>query len=225
MTAPAEPLLDPTEVMVGTANGPGLWIAPEGTEPPAVGEAFAAPWLSLGYTSDDGVTVGGDKTTESLTPWQSTAPIRTIITEVTRTVAFVLWQLNQTTLGLYFDSPVPAPDADGVTEFDVASSGGGLIYAVAVDARDGENCLRLIWRRANLDSTGDMQLTKGAAVPLDVTLSALDNNGSQLTVQQFPASLLTDTLTVTAEKTSAQSVADVQDDTEAVAAEPVSSGV
>jgi hypothetical protein len=203
MTAPATPDLDPTEVIVGTANGVGLWIAPEGTPAPAPGDPFEDPWKPLGYASDDGVTIGGDKTTESLTPWQSTAPIRTIITEVTRTVAFVLWQLNQTTLGLYFDTPVPAPDPDGVTAFDVSSSGGGLIYAVAVDARDGENCLRLIWGRANLDSTGDMQLTKGAAVPLDVTLSALDNNGSQVTVQLFPASMLTDTLSVTATKTSA----------------------
>ena len=204
MTAPAVKDLDPTEVIIGTANGPGLWIAPEGTPPPEPGAPFASPWVSLGYTSDDGVTIGGDKTTEAITPWQSTAPIRTIITEVTRTVAFVLWQLNQTTLGLYFDTPVPAADSSGVTEFDVSSAGGGLIYAVAVDAKDGDNCLRLIWSRANLDSTGDMQLTKGAAVPLDVTLSALDNAGSQVTVQMFPASYTPSPLTVEATQTAVQ---------------------
>lgn len=195
-------LLDPTEVVVGTANGPGLWVAPEGTALPAVGEAFAAPWMSLGYASDDGVTVGGDKTTEAITPWQSTAPIRTIITEVTRTVAFTLWQLNEVTLGIYFDTTVPAPDVDGVLDFKVASSGGGLIHSVAVDTRDGDNCVRFGWTRAQLDSTGDMGITKGAAIPLDITMSALDDGGNQVAVQMFPSSMLTDTLNVEATKTS-----------------------
>lgn len=201
MTAPLRPDLDPTEVLIGTANGPGLWIAPEGTPPPDPGVAFADPWLSLGYASDDGVTVGGDKTTEAITPWQSTAPIRTIITEVTRTVAFVLWQLNELTLGVYFDTEVLPAGVDDILAFDVPSAGGGRVHAVAVEAKDGDNILRMIWRRANLDSTGDMALTKGAAVPLDITLSALDEGGSQMTVQMFPFSLLEPPLPLTVSAT------------------------
>lgn len=168
--------LDPEETMVGSSNGVGLWIAPVGTEPPDELGAFASPWKPLGYASDDGVTIGGDTTSESFTPWQSTAAIRTIITEVTRTIAFTLWQLNQETLGLYFDTAIGTA-TDGVYSFDLETGGGALVHAIAVDARDGDNQLRLVFPRAQLDSAGDMVLQKGAMVPLEVTLSALDAGG------------------------------------------------
>lgn len=189
-------LLDPGEVTVGTANGPGLWIAPEGTrEPEGFGE-FAEPWRSLGYASDDGVTIGGDTTTEAITPWQSSMPIRTLITERTKTLNFTLWQLNQETLGLYFDTDVPAP-IDGITSFDVRSDSPPRTYAVSVDVRDGLNRFRATYRRATLDSTGDMAITKGAVVPLEITLSALDDGGVMVHIDQAgPAAA--EELTVTA---------------------------
>jgi hypothetical protein len=91
-----------------------------------------------------------------------------------------MWQLNQTTLGVYFDKAIA-----GTTDtfnFDVLSNQSQLYHAVAVDARDGERHLRIIYPRANLESTGDMALTRGAMVPLEVTLSALDYNGVLATV-------------------------------------------
>jgi hypothetical protein len=177
MTMPADPVLDPLEVMVGTANGPGIWIAPERTPAPAdLTAPFEAPWVNLGYAADDGVTLGGATTSESFTPWQSKTPIRTIVTERTQTVQFIMWQLNETTLGLYFDADVP-PAAAGIIEFEVRSDAPSHTYAVCVDLLDGESQFRHYFPRANLETAGDMALTKGALVPLDVTLSALDDNG------------------------------------------------
>jgi hypothetical protein len=172
--------LDPDEVTIGTASGPGLWLAPAGTAPPATTGgnlgAFTTPWAALGYASDDGVTNGGDTTTEQITPWQSRTPIRTLVTERTRTVQFVLWQLNELTLGLYFDTVVPPP-VSGVISFDVRSDQPQRIHAVAVDVLDGASQFRIVYPRATLDSTGDMAITKASVVPLDVTLSALDDAG------------------------------------------------
>jgi hypothetical protein len=48
---------------------------------------------------------------------------------------------------------------------------------VGIDARDAERVLRIIFYRASLTDAGDMQITRGAAVPLDCTLSALDDAG------------------------------------------------
>lgn len=168
--------LDPDETMVGTSNGVGLWIAPEGTMAPADLAAFTTPWQPLGYASDDGVTLGGDSSSESFIPWQGTSPIRTIITEVTRTVGFTLWQLNERTLGLYFDADVPSA-TDGVYGFDILSGGGALVHAIGVDALDGGNQFRIVFPRAQLDAAGDMVIQKGAMIPLEVTLSALDAGG------------------------------------------------
>lgn len=175
--------LDPTETMIGAANGAGLWVAPAGTAAPDLGEAFAAPWRSLGYASDDGVTEGGDTTTETFTPWQSRSPIRTVTTEKTATIAFTMWQLNQDTLSVYFDADVPPADEDGVYDFEVRTDAGGRIFAVAVDASDGLNAYRVVYPRATLETQGDLVLQKGAMVPLEVTLSALDDGGTMKRLQ------------------------------------------
>jgi len=175
---PAPPVtLDPTEVQIGTSNGPGIYIAPEGTAPPAEGADWASPWVSLGYLSEDGPTISPSVDSEDITPWQSRTPIRSVVTGRSVTIQFVMWQLNERTLALYFDSDVP--DAvGGSVDFDIRSDAPQHIYAIGIDSRDGDRVVRVSFRRASLTDAGDMQLQKGAAVPLDVTLSALDDAGS-----------------------------------------------
>jgi hypothetical protein len=48
---------------------------------------------------------------------------------------------------------------------------------VGIDSADADRVLRIVFGRASLSDAGDMQLERGAAVPLDVTLSALDDGG------------------------------------------------
>ena len=74
--------------------------------------------------------------------------------------AVVMWQLNEDTLGLYFNESVGAADTDGVYEFDVRSDSPSLTYAIGIDVKDGENHWRRIFPRASLNSTGDQQLQK-----------------------------------------------------------------
>lgn len=188
MTTPAPPLLDPSEVQVGTANGPGIWLAPAGTPPPAdTATAYPAPWKVLGYVSDDGPTVGSSTDTEDITPWQSVVPIRSVITGRQVTLQFVLWQLNERTLALYFDMPEAAPSTDGSIDMELRSDEPQRLHAVSIDSRDAERVLRVTFGRASLTSAGDMQITRGAAVPLDCTLSALDDAGQLGRVQLGPA--------------------------------------
>jgi hypothetical protein len=179
MTTPAPPALDPTEVQVGTANGPGIWLAPAGTRgPDNTWDDWEDPWKILGYLSDDGPTVGQSVDQNPITPWQSVVPIRNIITGREVTLQFVLWQLNGDTIALYFDAdPVP-PDADGLLDMELRSDTPQHLYAVGIDARDAERVLRLSFTRASLTDAGDMQITRGEAVPLDCTLSALDDAGN-----------------------------------------------
>jgi hypothetical protein len=175
---PAPPTMTPEEVQVGTANGPGIYLAPPGTPPPAdVGDPWPVPWRILGYLSDDGPTVGQATDSEDITPWQSVVPIRSVITGRTVTLQFVLWQLNALTLALYFDNDEATPDADGNIDMDLRTDSPQHLYAVGIDSADAERILRITFGRASLTSAGDMQLTRGAAVPLDCTLSALDDGG------------------------------------------------
>jgi hypothetical protein len=178
MTTPAPAVLDPDEVQVGTANGPGLWIAPQGTEAPdSTSDDFEDPWLSGGYLSDDGPTVGQSTDSTDLVPWQSRVPLRSVITSRSITMQFIMWQLNAITLGLYFDTDPPTPGADGSIDMEIRSDSPQHLYALAIDARDGDRVFRFSFTRASLSDAGDMAINAGAAVPLDVTLAALDDAG------------------------------------------------
>jgi hypothetical protein len=187
MTTPA-PALDPTEVQVGTANGPGIWIAEAGTDPPDdTTDDFEDPWHLLGYLSEDGPTIGVSTDTEDLTPWQSRVPIRSVITGRQLTLQFVMWQLNPRTLALYFDADPPTAGTDGSFDMELRSDAPSHLYAVAIDTRDGDRVFRVTFGRASLSDAGDMDISSGAAVPLDVTLSALDDAGVLGLVQVGPA--------------------------------------
>jgi hypothetical protein len=187
---PPAAALDPTEVQVGTANGPGIWIAEAGTDPPEhTYDDFAdeSGWHLLGYLSEDGPTVGVSTDSEDLTPWQSRVPIRSVITGRQITLQFVMWQLNERTLALYFDADPPTPAADGSIDMELRSDAPSHLYAVAIDTRDGDRVFRVTFGRASLSDAGDMDISSGAAVPLDVTLSALDQGGVLGLVQLGPA--------------------------------------
>jgi hypothetical protein len=177
MTTPVYDM-DPTEVQVGTSNGPGLYVAPVGTDQPAdTSSDWASPWSILGYISDDGPTVGSSTTTQDIKPWQSRSPIRSVITERTMTVKFILWQLNPQTVAMYFDTDVPTAAADGSFATQVRTDTDQHLYAIGVDTADGGRAMRVIFHRASLSDAADMQIQSGAAVPLEVTLTALDDAG------------------------------------------------
>jgi hypothetical protein len=185
---PATGVLDPTEVQVGTANGPGIYLAPAGTDPPEnTWDDWEAPWKVLGYLSDDGPTVGQSVDQEDITPWQSVVPIRSVITGRSITLQFVLWQLNGDTIALYFDADPETEDSDGLLEMKLRSDSPQHLYAVGIDSRDAERVFRLVFGRASLSDAGDMQITRGATVPLDCTLSALDDAGELATILLGPA--------------------------------------
>lgn len=187
MTTPA-PVLDPDEVQVGTANGPGIWVAPPGTDPPDdTTEDYETPWRVLGYLSEDGPTVGQSTDSTDITPWQSKVPIRSVITARSITLQFVLWQLNPLTLAMYFDADEPTAEADGSLDMELRSDSPQHLYAVSIDSRDGDRVLRITFGRASLTDAGDMAINSGAAVPLDCTLSALDDAGSLARIQLGPA--------------------------------------
>jgi hypothetical protein len=179
MTTPAPAFdMNPAEVQVGTANGPGIYLAEVGTDFPAdTEEDWPDGWEILGYLSEDGPTVGQSTDATDITPWQSVVPLRSVITGRAVTLQFVLWQLNAATLALYFDADRPTVDADGAMDMELRSDSPQHLYAVGIDSADADRVLRIVFGRASLSAAGDMEITRGAAVPLDCTLSALDDGG------------------------------------------------
>ena len=99
----------------------------------------------------------------------------------------MLWQLNALTLGLYFDQPEPTPGADGWIDMELRSDAPQRLHAIGIDSRDAERVFRIAFSRASLSAAGDMQITRGSLVPLDCTLSALDDGGRLGFVKLGPA--------------------------------------
>jgi hypothetical protein len=180
--------LDPEEVILGVANGPGIYAAKAGTKLPTapatppggsnVSVDFADPWRLIGYLSDDGPTVGTSVTSEDITPWQSITPIRSVRTEFGITMQFVMWQAaNVDNLAMYFDQEPATPATSGEFRMEMRTDEPTHEYAIAINARDGDTIFRIGFDRATLTDNGDMQIQRSAPIPLDVTLSALDTNG------------------------------------------------
>ena len=188
MTTPAPaPTLDPDEVQVGAPNGPGIYVAPPGTPPPdTTADEWEDPWMPLGYLSADGPTLAQSTDSTDITPWQSVAPIRSVITARGITLQFVMWQINETTLAVYFDADEPEVEDDGSFDLELRTDAPQHLHAIGIDSADGDRVFRVTFGRASLSDAGDMALTRGEAVPLDVTLSALDNAGQLAIVQVGP---------------------------------------
>lgn len=174
--------LVPDELLIGTARGPGIYIAPVGTAAPAtLSAAWASPWRALGYATEDGPTVANSTDTEDIMAWQSRSPLRTVITGRTVTVQMQLMQWNGDNLAVYWDVTAPTV-SDGVYTFDVRSDQSGRRHSIGVDVQDGDNQLRIVFPRVQLSAAGDMQFQRGAAALLDVTFSALETDGRLATV-------------------------------------------
>jgi hypothetical protein len=173
--------LDPTQVLNGANNGPGIYLAPAGTAGPAdTIAAWPAAWNILGYASSDGVTVGSSTTTNEIVPWQSIVPLMTVVTQRLLTMKMILWQLNDITLALYFDADPPTPTGTGAASaisMQVRSDKPQHLYAVGLDSMDVNHAFRVIFPRAVMSTAADMTIKRGEAVPLDVTLTALDTAG------------------------------------------------
>jgi len=173
----ANTALAPDNVLIGTSNGPGIWIAPEGTAAPTdTTTAPAAEWSTLGYLSEDGVTFGVSTDSESITPWQSRSPVRTIITGRELTVDFTMLEFNAQNVALYFSQDAPVETA-GAFALDVRSDGSSKTHCILVDVKDGDHVVRYFFPRATLSEAGDIEVTQSGAIGLPVTMQALDDSG------------------------------------------------
>lgn len=171
-------VLNPDNVLVGTSNGPGIWIAPVGTKAPAdVNTAPADPWNTLGYLSEDGVKVSQSTDSENIMSWQSKTPLRSFVTKREVSLEFTMLELSKRNFQLYFGQNIDAKDE---AEFTVTVRGDEPAhqYAILLDLIDGDLITRLYYPRASLSQAGDMEVTQMGAVGLPVTMAAQDDNGT-----------------------------------------------
>lgn len=171
MTTPGG--LDPTQVRVAPSGA--IYVAPKGTAAPAdATAALAAPWTHLGFATDDGVTLGRSMDTETVNGWQSSAPLRYIVTGTSVTVQFALLQFNKDTIPTYFGLPTSAiVDTAGVYKMIIPADAPIDERAWIVESVDGTVHTRYVMLRGMITETDDLPLKRTEASVLAMTVSAM----------------------------------------------------
>lgn len=171
MTTPGG--LDPTQVRVAPSGA--IYAAPAGTAAPADSvAALAAPWTHLGYATDDGVTLARSMETETITGWQSSAPLRYIVTGTSMSVAFSLLQFNKTTLPLYFGLPTSSITESGdIFKLKIPADLPIDERAWCIETVDGIVNTRYVILRGMITETDDLPLRRSEGSVLAMTVSAM----------------------------------------------------
>ena len=168
--------LDADEVVIGTADGPGLYLAPPGTAMPTDLDAIDVAWTQIGYLNEDGPTINQEVETDAIMPWQGKSPVRTFVLSREYTIGFTMIQINEVTASMWLDQPEPTATS-GSFEMPIRDDGPQRSYAVLVVLKDIKVQLAIQFQEATLESAGEMGMPKTGAVELPLTLSALGDAG------------------------------------------------
>lgn len=151
---------DATKVRVALTGK--VWVGDEGaTLPVTIGSAVSsATFDDLGYTTEDGVTFTFNKSVENIGAWQSSDPLRILITEEPKSVEFTLRQLDTVTWLQAFGGTITEPDEStypGDFEWTPPAAGTAPVKVLIVEFTDGSINYRWIFRRTQ--DQGDKKIT------------------------------------------------------------------
>ena len=170
--------VDTDRVVGGSANGAGLFVAPDGsTAPTDADSALDAAFYSPGYLDEGGPVPSYDPSFVEVPAWQSTFPIRRIAGPATFTVAFTMKEVSPESLSLYFGVAKPT-ETTGEFSVDGAAVITPPTLSVVVQGQDGTSYARLYIARATLQASGAITWNRADAVSFPCTLSMLDNGVS-----------------------------------------------
>lgn len=108
------PNIDPSQIRVAATGA--FWKAPYGTAAPTDSTAaYSAAWTHLGYTSDAGFQIAQNYHTKQLLAWQTTEPVRLVITSLDRKISVESLEADKQNLQLAFGSGTVTQNAVSVS--------------------------------------------------------------------------------------------------------------
>ena len=174
------------DVLVGTAAGAGVWFAPLGTDLPTdVATPLDPKFYTVGYVSDDGITIGSDVSQDDLFAWQSVSPIRSIVGSRTFTFEFTMVETTKETLELYFDTTGTSTE-DGIT-IPVPDVPEAKRYCAVLEGKDGSKTTRLVWGSVTLSDAGEVNWKRTELMGWPVTMQVLAHPGNAVLLPPEPA--------------------------------------
>jgi hypothetical protein len=162
--------LEPTHVVV--AGTGAVYVAPENTPAPVDLDPLASPWEDLGFVNEDGVTFTFSREQEDVNAWQSAEPVRVLVTNEPKTIAFNLLEFDRESVLLAFHGGSFSGSAAPFT-YTPPAPGTSDIRALVVDGVDGGTTFRFYFPRVQLNGDVGFQLVRTAAVELTIELAVL----------------------------------------------------
>jgi len=149
------------------------FLAPEGTTKPTDFSDLAAPWVCLGWMTQDGLDHKMNQTTKELLAAGTLAPIRTLFTAQTRTTDVVMEEaLNPAVISLYEDVPLASlAPTSGVVAYDLSDIPTGTKYAIVTDTLDGDHRVREYGGHVMVTARGDEKVSTIDAKQLQMTFT------------------------------------------------------
>lgn len=162
---------DATKVRVALTGN--IWVADENTAIPAdITVSPPAPWVDLGYTTEDGVTVSVDQTTEDLPAWQSLEPLRILVTAEPKAFNFTLRQLEKSSFTTAFGGSVVTVGVNNY-RWEPPVSGSIPTKAYLVEFLDDTIKYRFVYRRVNQAGARELNFVRSNAVNLPLSYRVL----------------------------------------------------
>lgn len=165
-----------TDQIVVGANGTVRVAPTTAVEPTDISVAFAATWVDLGFTSEDGVTVTDSKTTEAIPVWQLFYPARRIVTERELSVAFTLRQFSGNQVEFAFGGGAVSLDSAGKYRFTPPSPETLDVRKLAIEWTDGSKTYRLIIPKGMVTENVETKIARTNAADLPITFSVIGDD-------------------------------------------------
>ena len=157
---------------VRVAGTGAIWKAPLGTALPIDSTtAWGTGFVNLGYATD-GFSLKQSLKKQSITAWQTLSSVRSIVTELIRSLTFEALESNINTVPLAFGGATMTPGLAGIYTLDIPD--GQLDeFILGVDWSDGTRTQRIVVQQASLLSLPEMKFVRTDAVRYPLEVEAL----------------------------------------------------
>lgn len=160
---------------IRVAGNATIYVAPVGTAFPAFGVAPAAPWLDLGYVTEDGITANYGREITEIYAMQSVEPVRIIATRMPKTIAFALMQQGRLQFELAMGGGEWAADGAATDVFRFTPPDPSVVdeKAMLVVFSDGGFTYQFEYKRVQNREGVETKMVREDALTFPVTMQIL----------------------------------------------------
>lgn len=179
--------MNAAQVTVGAAAATGaIFVAPSGTTLPTdATTALANTYVLLGFTSEEGVQISEDSSTESIKAWEGHVAVYNVRTEYTENISFTPIQCNSDVAKLTWGNDKVVVGSNGAI---TAKHHGGTLepVVIAIETTPREGIVRRYCGTFQLSERGEVTLDGSQVDGRSLTFNAIaDTNG--VTMYEYTA--------------------------------------